>query len=80
MYTKTIWKNLSPPSISASNLNKIEDGIYDAHQRLDDLSRGGTTAQRPSNPKMYHPYFDTDLGKPIWWSGSKWVDSNGVEV
>lgn len=21
--------------------------------------------------------FDTDLGKPIWWDGTKWVDANG---
>ena len=24
-------------------------------------------------------YFDTDLGKPIWWNGTKWVDANGTE-
>ena len=22
-------------------------------------------------------YFDTDLGKPIWLDGTKWVDANG---
>lgn len=25
-------------------------------------------------------HFDTDLGKPIWWDGAKWVDANGVNV
>lgn len=25
-------------------------------------------------------YFDTVLGKPIWWDGSKWVDSEGTDV
>ena len=24
-------------------------------------------------------YFDTELGKPIWWNGTKWVDANGTE-
>ena len=25
-------------------------------------------------------WFDTDLGKPIWWSGSAWVDATGTAV
>lgn len=25
-------------------------------------------------------YFDTTLGKPIWWDGAKWVDAIGTEV
>jgi hypothetical protein len=28
-YSKTIWVNNSTPSINATNLNKIEDGIFD---------------------------------------------------
>lgn len=30
-YTKTVWVENSAPGISASNLNKIEQGIADAH-------------------------------------------------
>ena len=30
-YTKTTWVNDSKPAISAENLNKIEQGIADAH-------------------------------------------------
>jgi hypothetical protein len=25
-------------------------------------------------------YFDTTLGKPIWWSGPQWVDATGAPV
>lgn len=25
-------------------------------------------------------YFDTDLGKPIYWQGTKWVDSTGADI
>lgn len=45
----------------------------------------GTTAQRPiltSNDSGVQ-YFDTTLaaaGKPIWWTGSAWVDATGVIV
>lgn len=35
-YTKTTWVNDSPPDINAANLNKIEQGIYDAHQSIDE--------------------------------------------
>lgn len=30
-YTKTTWVNDSEPAINAANLNKIEQGIADAH-------------------------------------------------
>ena len=41
----------------------------------------GDSQERPTN-YLYggHPYFDTTLGKPIWYNGSKWVDATGVEV
>jgi len=34
-YTKTSWVNDAPPAINATNLNKMEQGIYDAHVRAD---------------------------------------------
>lgn len=40
-YTKTTWVEGNPPGISASNLNKIEQGIYDAHQQK--VSKSGDT-------------------------------------
>ena len=45
----------------------------------------GTTAQRPaiSATDIGVMYFDTTLaakGKPIWWTGSKWVDASGNQV
>ncbi len=42
--------------------------------------QGGSTAGRPGSAKDYQPYFDTDLGYPIWWSGSAWVDASGNSV
>ena len=23
---------------------------------------------------------DSDLGKPIWWTGTKWVDATGADI
>jgi hypothetical protein len=45
----------------------------------------GTTANRPLNttkvPLLTGKfYFDTTLGKPIWWNGSVWKDASGNTV
>jgi hypothetical protein len=37
----------------------------------------GTTVNRPSSPNTGERYFDTDIGKPIWYNGSNWVDAQG---
>lgn len=40
----------------------------------------GDTASRTAHATTGHMYFDTDLGKPIWFNGSDWVDSTGTVV
>lgn len=35
-YSKTTWANDSTPAINATNLNKMEQGIYEAHEALED--------------------------------------------
>lgn len=35
----------------------------------------GTT--RPENPSIGTQFFDTTLGYPIYWNGTKWVDKDG---
>ena len=43
--------------------------------------RYGTTAQRPAvNLVIGQQYFDTTLGIPIWYNGSKWVNSSGASI
>lgn len=41
---------------------------------------GGDTEYRPTNISRGYQYYDTTLNKPIWWTGSKWVDATGVDV
>ena len=45
------------------------------------FTAAGTTAQRPA-AGLYtgQYYFDTDLGIPIWYNGSDWVDATGTVV
>jgi hypothetical protein len=42
----------------------------------------GISEERPTlgQDNVGYQYFDTTLNKPIYWTGTKWVDSNGVEV
>ena len=43
--------------------------------------RYGTTAQRPAVGQLIgQQYFDTTLGIPIWYNGTKWVNSSGTVV
>jgi hypothetical protein len=41
----------------------------------------GTTVNRPKTPlQTGQIFFDTTLGIPIWWSGTKWVNASGTGV
>lgn len=46
------------------------------------IRRDGTTAQRPVLDATFvgFQYFDTTLSKPIYYTGTKWVDSTGASV
>ncbi len=40
----------------------------------------GNTSSRPTATNVGEFYFDTSIGKPIWWSGTNWVDATGTIV
>lgn len=45
------------------------------------VGQSGTTANRPTvGLWIGRPYFDTDLGTPIWWNGSGWVNATGASA
>lgn len=44
------------------------------------LGATGTTAQRPALRPTGFGYFDTTLGRAIWWRGAAWVDGAGTVV
>ena len=48
-YTKTKWVNDSEPAINAANLNKIEQGIADAHAVV--AEPGPQGPEGPAGPK-----------------------------
>jgi hypothetical protein len=45
------------------------------------VQQSGPTSQRPvDNLFTGRPYFDTTLGKPIWYKTAGWVDATGGAV
>ena len=47
---------------------------------LEQSVNSGTTAKRPVLARAGQTYFDTDLGKPIFYTGTKWVDATGADA
>jgi hypothetical protein len=53
----------------------------DNFSRATSIVRYGTTAQRPAvGQTIGQMYFDTTLGYPIFYNGTKWVNSSGSAV
>ena len=59
-----------------NTLNKSMQGDNDYY------IKGSVGSTRPSihSTKVGYCLFDTSKNKPIWWTGSKWVDATGTEV
>ena len=42
------------------------------------LQAAGATSERPArNLYVGQSWFDTTLGRPIWWNGSGWIKADG---
>ena len=66
------------PAAAQQKADNAENNAKDYTDGLVNL--GGSTADRPSSPIDYMMYFDTDLGQPIWYNGTEWVDATGTIV
>ena len=41
-------------------------------------NQNGGTSSRPISPSTGQLYFDSDIGKPVWYNGTQWIDATGV--
>ena len=79
---------LGPPPLRTQFTSTLEDPnspwsnwFAQVFRILFSVQDSGTTAQRPTkNLWAGRPYFDTDLGKPIWYKTTGWVDATGASV
>ena len=67
-YTKTTWVNDSEPAINAANLNKIEQGIADAHAIVAEPGPKGDKGDPGAKGDKGDPGAKGDKGNP----GTKW--------
>lgn len=58
---------------------KITDTPTDALQVVNRkfVTANGATASRSTAPVIGQFFFDTSIGKPVWWNGSGWVLATG---
>jgi hypothetical protein len=86
---QTIAPNLPVANLEYSNiyLDQYSNVLRLYFNQIDNFTRSvlipgsGTTAQRPTeNLNLGQFYFDTSLGKPIWYNGTVWVNSSGTPV
>lgn len=53
-------------------LQNVVGGVVDPYDQ-------GASANRPTNGNYVNRrYFDTTLGKPIYWNGTGWIDATGT--
>ena len=78
-------KEISPQCILYSKLLMTSEGLKEIYSEILGTSQStnakyGNSEQRPSNMIIGFCYYDSTLKKPIWWTGSKWVDAIGTDV
>lgn len=58
---------------------KLTDTPTDALQVVNRrfVTLNGTTANRPTSSITGQFYYDTSVGRPVYWSGSTWKDAAG---
>ena len=44
------------------------------------VTANGATTARPVSPVIGQFYYDTTIGKPIWWNGTLWKDAQNNTV
>ena len=75
--------NLSDRKLTFDNQRRLLKYGYNDKWNYVSTLLSGTTSERPSadlNMPVGLQYFDTTLVKPIYWTGTSWVDSTGTAV
>lgn len=65
------------------NIQKlIKNSASKADYSLYRIKASGITSARPTltTADAGFQYYDTTIGKPVWWSGTAWKDASGIAV
>ena len=75
-YIPTVWKNNIDPSINATNLNHLENGVKTAHDEIDDMIDGTTPVGQATNALVAQ---SVDAASRLNLGGVfMWVDTTGT--
>jgi membrane-associated protease RseP (regulator of RpoE activity) len=76
---------LAPITYNAQYLEQLTNALRLYFNTIDNFTQNvnipasGDTASRPiSFLEIGQFYFDVDLGFPVWWNGTNWVDATGT--
>lgn len=79
-----VIKKVLPTYLSgnAFTARKVTDTPTDSLQVVNRgyVTLNGVTGNRPTSSVTGQFFFDTSLGKPVWWNGSTWVLATGIEA
>ena len=64
------WANVLPTN---GDTIQFENGYW----RPVHIFKSGSSSQRPLNPTKGYMFFDDNIGIPIWYNGSSWVNALG---
>ena len=89
--TSAIVTALTEDATDVGNIIQGDDTIGswrrcpDTRNAVDELGikSVGITSERPTLNDTYNKnfeFFDETLGKPIWWTGTEWIDATGATV
>lgn len=67
-------------STAQTRANPMADGLFFQNVPISGPLVTGTSSQAPNttDATIGYPYFDTTLGKPLWFSGGNWVTATGA--
>ena len=78
---------LAPEEYNAGHENQVLNQLRLYLNQLNNYAQAvgtplsGTKIQRPlENLQVGQQFFDTTLGYPIFWNGSKWINASGTVV
>lgn len=82
---------VSPTEYSQQHNEQLSNALRLYFNQVDNFTQAsiipssGTTANRPvntGNPQLQtgQTYFDTTLNRPIWWTGTNWINASGTVV
>jgi hypothetical protein len=78
---------IAPTDYSQAYQDQINNALRLYFNQIDSFTQAvsipdvGATTQRPTqNLLSGQIFFDSTLGIPIWWTGTKWVNASGTAV